>query len=272
MVDLHHHLLPGLDDGSPDLGTSVRMARMAWDDGITHVVCTPHASHRYEFSPERVAASIAELRAALDNVDIPLQLGFGCDFHLSYDNLRDALAEPARYTINHGEYLLVELPDHGIPPTLDETFYDLRLHGMTPILTHPERNLTLQNNPKLLAAWVRNGLLVQVTANSVTGGMGKRAQRLAHQFLADRWVHFLATDAHNVSSRPPVLSAARDQVAKSHGDDYAELLCTTNPAAVFASNRLPPQLEPLHLEEDHDDGTPPWYQRIFSKFKLPPKS
>lgn len=257
VVDLHHHLLPGLDDGAPDLATSVKMARVAADDGITHVVCTPHANSQYRFDPARVAASLAELRAAIADAGIRLILGTGCDFHLSYDNVRDAIANPRRYTINGGEYLLVELPDYGLPPTLEETFYSLRLAGITPILTHPERNPSLQQDASRLAIWVRDGLLTQVTAASVTGLMGRRAQKLAERLLADRWVHFISTDAHNVSTRPPHMRAACDQIAMRHGDAYAQRLCTENPQAVFDSRPLPPQDPPQRIEghsEYEDDA------------------
>ena len=111
--------------------------------------------------------------------------------------------EPARFSINGLGYLLVELPDYGLPPGLTETFYQLRLAGLTPILTHPERNPTLQRSQQRMVDWLRGGLLVQVTADSVTGHKGKQAQRMAHELLENRWVHFLATDAHNTTSRPP---------------------------------------------------------------------
>ena len=137
MVDLHHHLLPGLDDGSPDLRTSIEMSRIAEAEGITHVVCTSHANSRYTFDPQRNAALAAELRDALQQAGIHLKLGLGCDFHLSYDNVQDALAQPARYSINGHDYLLVELPDFSLSPNLGETFYELRLRGLIPILTPP---------------------------------------------------------------------------------------------------------------------------------------
>ena len=173
-----------MDDGAPDLAVSIKMARMAAEDSITHVVCTPHANSRYRFDPTRIAASLTQLREALAEAGIRLVLGNGCDFHLSYDNVRDALDNPHRYTINGGEYLLVELPDYALPPTLEETFYSLRLSGMTPILTHPERNPSLQQDASRLADWVRDGMLTQVTAASVTGLMGRKAQKLAERLLA----------------------------------------------------------------------------------------
>jgi protein-tyrosine phosphatase len=262
MVDLHHHLLPGLDDGSPDLKTSVAMARMAADDGITRVVATPHASGTWPFEPNVIASKLAELRQALAQESIPLILATGCDFHLNYDNIQDGIANPRKYTLNGSQYLLVELPDFGLSPSLGEIFFDLRVAGMVPILTHPERNPTLQRDPARLADWMRDGLLVQVTTSSVLGQMGKAAERMAHTLLADRWVHFLSTDAHNLERRPPRMREACNAVAKRYGAEYAELLCKKNPVAVFEDQQLPDQPEPLKLFDDYESIALPWWKRI----------
>lgn len=261
MVDLHHHLLPGLDDGSPDLATSVAMARMAEADGITHIVCTPHANTRYPFDPEKNRRILAEVRDALDTEGIRIALGLASDFHISYDNVQDALAHPNRYTINGHDYLLVELPDYSISPNMQETFYELRLSGIIPILTHPERNPTLQRNPERMVPWLRDGLLCQVTTSSVLGHMGRQAEKLARRMLANRWVHFLATDAHNTTSRPPRMRKARDLVAKRHGEGYADLICLHNPLAAFEGTPLGEQ-EMLGLETEDDFKLPNWWQRL----------
>ena len=264
MVDLHHHLLPGLDDGSPDLETSVAMARIAAEDGITHIVCTPHASDRYPFRPDAIAARLADLREALAAEGIAVTLASGCDFHLSYDNIQDALNSPSKYTIAGKNYLLVELPDFGISPNLDQFMYELRIAGAIPILTHPERNPTLQKDHTRLATWMRDGMLVQVTASSVLGEMGRTAQRMAEELLKKRWVHFLATDAHNTRHRPPQMSASRAAVAKRHGSEYADLLCVHNPSAVFEGRPLPDQLGPQDLF-DQPSSERPFWRRLFSK-------
>jgi len=263
MVDLHHHLLPGLDDGSPDLETSLAMARMAATDGITQIVCTPHASSRYAFSPELIEEKLATLRVALARESIPLTLASGCDFHLSYDNIKDAIAHPRKYSLNATDYLLIELPDHGLSTSLEEIFYQLRLAGLTLILTHPERNPTLQRDPARLAAWLREGMLVQITTSSVLGKMGETARKMSQTLLANRWVHFLATDAHNLTTRPPLMAEARDLVAARHGDSYANLLCTENPTAVFNGQPLPEQDEPIY--DDTEDADAPWWKKIFRK-------
>jgi protein-tyrosine phosphatase len=262
MVDLHHHLLFGLDDGSPDLETSVDMARMAASDGITHVIATPHASANWIFDPDLIASRISTLRNSLILESVPLTIASGCDFHLSYDNVRDALANPRKYTLNSTEYLLIELPDFGLSPNLTETFYELRLAGMVPILTHPERNPTLQRDLNRLADWIRNGMLVQITTSSVLGRMGKTAERISHKLLANRWVNFLSTDAHNLQSRPPRMSEARDVIARKYSPAYADLLTLHNPLAVFDGRPLPEQPPPLHLYDDEENFDLPWWKRI----------
>ena len=250
MVDIHHHLLFGLDDGSDSIETSVAMARLATADGITHIVCTPHANSTYTFDPHTNQLKLAQLRDRFAQEKIPLTLGSGCDFHVSFDNIAEARRDPKRFSINGLGYLLVEIPDYGLPPGLNETFYELRLSGLTPILTHPERNATLQQEPERMAEWLRGGMLVQLTADSLTGHKGKKAEEMSHQFLEKRWVHFLATDAHNTKSRPPRMKAAHDLVAEKYGVSYAHALCLTNPLAVFLGKQFQVEEEPRGLYEE----------------------
>jgi len=265
MIDIHHHLLYELDDGADSLATSVEMARLAVAEGITHVVCTPHANSYYDFDPSVNAAKADELRGRLAEERIPLTLGLGCDFHLSYDNVKLALADPARFSINGLGYLLVEVPDYGLPPGLTETFYQLRLAGLTPVLTHPERNPTLQNEPERLVEWLRGGVLIQVTADALTGHKGRHAQQMAHELLEKRWVHILATDAHNITSRPPRMREACDLVAGEYGASYAHSLCVSNPMAVFEGREFEAEEEPRGLEPVVK--VPGWWQRMSERMK-----
>lgn len=263
MIDIHHHLLWGLDDGAKSVETTLTMARIAADDGITHVVCSPHANAQYAYDPSVVAAKIAELERLLANERIELKLGRGCDFHLSYDNIEHAKSDPTRYSINGLGYLLVEIPDYGVPPSLTEVFYELQLAGLVPILTHPERNPTLQADRQRMVEWLQGGVLVQITAGSLLGQMGKQAERMAHDLLEKRWVNFLATDAHNTTSRAPKMSAAQEVVAKKYGPDYAHLLCVSNPLAAFTGKPLQPQPESLGLYEELEPKS--WWKRILSR-------
>jgi protein-tyrosine phosphatase len=249
-----------MDDGASNLETSVAMAKAAAADGISHIVCSPHANGIYAYEPREIADKIAELQRLLDRDAIAVKLGRGCDFHMSYENVQEAKLDPAKFSINGSGYLLVEIPDYGISPGLTEIFYQLQIAGLIPILTHPERNPTLQADRPRMMDWLRGGVLVQVTAGSVVGRMGKHAERMAHDLLANRWVHFLATDAHNTTSRPPKMREAFDVVAKKYGPDYAHLLCVSNPLAAFTGKPLQPQLEPLNLYEEFKEKS--WWQRV----------
>ncbi len=263
MIDIHHHLLWGMDDGSSNLENSLAMAKMAAEDGITHIVCSPHANGRYFYDPPQVAEKIAELQVLLDSKAIAVKLGRGCDFHMSFENIQEAKVHPSKFSINGLGYLLVEVPDYGLPRGLTEIFYELQLAGLTPILTHPERNPTLQNDRSRVKEWLQRGVLIQVTAGSVIGRMGKHAEKMAHDLLANRWVHFLATDAHNTTSRVPKMREAFELVAKKYGSDYAHLLCVSNPLAVFMGKPMPPQLEPQNLYKDPNDKN--WWQKLLKR-------
>jgi protein-tyrosine phosphatase len=248
MIDIHHHLLFGLDDGSKDIETSVAMAEMAASDGITHIVCTPHANSWYLFDPAANQQKLEQLRARLDD---KITLGLGCDFHLSFENIDDAMNNPTKYTINQKKYLLVEFAELAIPRQMNEVFYQFLVAGIQPIITHPERNLTIQKTPQRLDDWVHGGCLVQVTAGSLTGRFGRTASSFSHKLLDEDKVHFLATDAHNLQSRPPRMKEAFDLVAKHYGTETAERLCITNPRAVFFGDDLPPRQASVDEQAAH---------------------
>ncbi len=258
MIDIHHHLLFETDDGAPDLEMSLAMAEMAIDEGITHIVCTPHASSHWRFDPKRNQQRLAVLREKLGD---RIQLGLGCDFHITYDNVQDAIAHPEKYSINGKGHLLVELPDHGIPQGLTETFYDLQVAGMTPILTHPERNLTLLTAPERMIPWMRRGLLVQITAGSILGAFGKSSERMAHKLLADGWVSFVATDAHDTRRRPPLARKPYEVVAKKYGEEVAQALFVLNPRAAFNGRPIP---EPPEAKGVFEDGRS-WWQKLLKR-------
>jgi len=236
MVDVHCHILPQVDDGAKSWYIALNMCRIAFQDGITHIVATPHANETYTFNREYLAAQLQELSTRVDNA---ISFSLGCDFHLSYDNLADAMAFPRRYTIDGGPYLLVEFSDFGIPPQVSNHLFGLRNIGITPILTHPERNPILQRNPEQVLAWVRHGCAVQVTASAFTGFWGETARRCALWLLEHEAVHVLATDAHDDRRRTPVLSEALSVISKRFGLGVARALVDDNPGAIVAGQPLP---------------------------------
>jgi protein-tyrosine phosphatase len=236
MVDIHCHILPDLDDGADSMEVACAMAEMAIEDGITHVIGTPHASPSWKFDPLVVKQRRDELQARFEG---RLTLATGCDFHLSYENLQDIQHDPWRYTLNQKNYLLVEFADFAIPPSLDQALHELQLVGITPIVTHPERNPLIRTQQQRLDKWLRQGCYVQVTAQSVLGRFGPTAEASAKRWIDEGRVHFLASDAHNTASRPLLLKEAFDYVSKRWGKEMAEGLLVDNPLAAFEGRALP---------------------------------
>src|ERR1700735_3424958 len=247
MIDIHHPLLFDLDDGPSDIGISVAMAEMSLQNGVTHIVCTPHSSEHFRFDPQ---LNLERLEMVQRRLSGRLELSLGCDFHLMFDNIEDAIANPAKYSINGKQYLLVEFPEHAISQNMKEIFFRLSMAGLVSIITHPERNPLLARHPERMADWLRAGCLIQITAASLTGRFGKIAQRVSHELLRRNWVNFIATDAHDLTSRPPMLRDAYELVADKYGAETAERLCVLNPRAAFFGEPMPSQPEPegLHPE------------------------
>lgn len=241
MVDIHCHILPGIDDGATSMEISVQMAEIAIADGITHVIATPHSNAEFTFRPELILELRNELQAKVAG---RLDIATGCDFHLSYENLADIQVNPAKYTLNQKNYLLVEFADFAIPPNVDDTLHMLHLLGLHPIITHPERNGLIRHQPEKLWRWLRQGCYVQVTAQSLLGRFGKDTAKIVLDWLDHERIHFIASDAHSVTGRPLKLREAYDVVAKRRGAEMADALFTHNPMAAFEGKPLPYQPEP----------------------------
>ncbi|MBC7292975.1 MAG: exopolysaccharide biosynthesis protein, partial [Thermoleophilia bacterium] len=205
MVDIHSHILPGLDDGASNFEDSLEMLRVARKAGTTDIAATPHANFRYPFDAAAVEQRIAELQEAAGP---EIRIHYGCDLHLSYENVQDALANPQRYTLNHRCYLLVEFPDLVIFENTGEIFRRFLEKGVVPVITHPERHRSLQRHRELLRQWVELGCALQVTAHALTGLFGRRAERCARDLLDEGLVAVVASDAHDATERSPDLRPA----------------------------------------------------------------
>ena len=238
MIDIHNHLLYGLDDGADSFGTSVAMARLAGTTGTTDIVATPHLNVSYAYDPELVEQRIRELQRAVGN---EVRIHRGCDFHLSAHNIQMAVRDSRRFSVNGLGYLLVEFPEVSALQGIEQIFETLREAGLTPIITHPERNPYLAADFSRLIRWVDNGIYLQVTAQSVVGDLfGAETAPWCAKALKLGLVHFVASDAHDARVRPPRLDQAKAHLERQYGEEYAELLLVTHPGAVIEGRSLVP--------------------------------
>ena len=236
MIDIHCHILPEVDDGPKSWEMAEAMCRMAADDGIEHLVATPHSNDRYFYDRQYLSTLLQSLR---QRVGPRPALSLGCDFHLSYDNMQAALRTPEKFCIGESRYLLVEFSNFSIPQQVDDWFTQVQQRGITPIITHPERNPILQQDPQRILKWVELGCAVQVTASVFTGFWGPRPREIADWLLKKEALHFLSTDAHDTKRRVPILSEARKVIAKDFGEELAQSLVESNPGAVLKNEDLP---------------------------------
>lgn len=232
MIDLHCHILPALDDGPAGMEEALEMGRIAAADGIGCLVATPHVNGDL-LPPESIREAVNNLNTALKGAGISLEVLPGADTSalLPAEVLRN-------YTINDTGYVFFEFPHSYLPQNAGELIFGAILAGLTPIITHPERNPGVLRQPGRLFSLIEGGALVQITAESLTGGFGQEARDCAFYLLRKEAVHFIATDAHSTRRRPPVLSRGMRAAARVLGEVKARRLVVENPAAVLAGAPL----------------------------------
>jgi protein-tyrosine phosphatase len=240
MIDLHSHILPGLDDGARTLADSVDIARAALEDGITVIAGTPHVRDDWPTDAETMEQRVADLRAELEAARVPLDVRPGGEIALDW-TVKLSPGELRRFGLGGSRYVLVEMPYYGWPPHLPDVLLSLRDQGVVPVLAHPERNVEVQTRPERLAPLAEAGILVQVTAASVDGRIGRRAADCGRRLVRDGVAHLLASDAHHASVRAVGMSAAAKAVG---GGALAEWLTQEVPAAILADAEIPRRPSP----------------------------
>ena len=252
MIDLHCHILSGLDDGPQTLDESIEMCRMGFQDGIKTIIATPHTQNGvYENDRPAILAKVKELNKAIKKIGvqetpsaISLTVLPGADVSFS-EAVLDHLKEGKAITVGDaGHYLLLEFPFQGIPLRAEEVLFRLTARGITPIISHPERNYEIARKPQRYHEMIRAGCLGQITAMSLTGGFGGEVKRAAQNLLKSRLVHFIASDAHSVNGRVPVLSFAVQAAARIVGEEEARKMVTEYPQAILEGRR-PKVPEPI---------------------------
>ncbi len=250
MIDIHCHILPEMDDGPKNWDDTIEMCRIAVSDGIKEIVATPHITPGlYQNGPDEVRRMVGELRKRITELDLPLAAHPGADVRFTadlpqcVDNNRVPLLG-AQGGVRR--YLLCEFPAQMVPPNSQHVFFELQLRGITPIITHPERNAELQTDLDLLYKFICGGALAQVTADSLTGGFSPGVAIVARRMLALNLVHIIATDAHSPSHRKPCLHDGVTAAAAVIGAHRANEMVTVVPAAIVAGLpiEVPEPLEP----------------------------
>jgi protein-tyrosine phosphatase len=233
VIDLHCHMLPGLDDGASDIGVSLAMAKASVAQGIQTVACTPHIlPGLYHNEGPGIRQAVAALQERFDAEAIPLRLVPGADVHMCPDFV-PGLRSGRLVSLADSRYVLVEPPHHTAPPQLENFFFNLVAAGYVPVLTHPERLSWVPQRHEAIERLVRAGVWMQITAGSFAGAFGRNALYWAERLLDEGSVHLIATDAHDAERRPPDLARGRDIVAKRAGPEEAERLVVTRPLAIL---------------------------------------
>lgn len=241
MIDLHCHILPGIDDGASDVSISLEMARRLVADGVLVVACTPHIlPGLYNNSGNQIRAAVDRLQQQLVEEGIELQLVPGADNHVVSDFVAKVHSGHL-LTLANSMYILVEPPHNVVIPRIKEFFFDIMAHNYIPILTHPERLTWIEDHYDDIEQLVHAGVWMQITAGSLAGSFGRNARYWAERLLDNGCVHLLATDAHNVERRPPNLFEGRRLAAEKVGETQAEHLVMTRPLGVLR-NDVPSQL------------------------------
>jgi protein-tyrosine phosphatase len=239
LIDLHCHILHGIDDGPESQDQSLAMARRAVEDGIHTIVATPHTLNGMYTNPiKEIVERVAALQGALSNNHIELTVYAGADVRLC-PGMPELIKSGDAGTLNNaGKYVMIELPSQAIPSGAGDEIFSLKLNGITPIISHPERNPEIQRDSNILYKFIRMGALSQVTAMSLAGDFGEAAMCCAEMLLTNRLAHVIASDAHSAEWRPPILSTAVEAAAELlESYDDAMRMVTEVPAAILSGDK-----------------------------------
>lgn len=225
MIDIHCHILPGIDDGAENEQSSLAMARQAVSEGITQIVATPHHRNRHWDNPRpSVIKMVHSINQLFEQNQINLTVLPGQEPRI-FGEMADDDTEHELVTVNDNKkYILVEFPTHHVPRYAQQLFFDLQVKGITPVIVHPERNQEIFDHPDILYRFITDGALSQITAASLIGKNGKKVKKRVIQFIDSNLVHFVASDAHNVTKRPFYMRQAFQELGNEFGQELSEIL------------------------------------------------
>lgn len=268
MIDIHTHILPGMDDGAIDWNMSLSMLRIAESQGITNMVATPHVIDG-NWLPEwqAIEQKCLQLQAMAKNAGLAITIHPGAEVAVQLDIL-ERLIKPGPYCINGKNYILVELPSREIPNYAETFFFTLQTRGMTPILAHAERHPEIIGKPQILVDWMQRGLMVQLNLPSLMGAMGEKVKKTAELLLYNNLPAVIGTDAHNNRTRRPLLSEAAVRIISQYGIAYAETLFRKNPLTILDGGDLARRENIILKSPDGVDRKEPlvWWEKIKNCF------
>ncbi|EIT83997.1 phosphotyrosine-protein phosphatase [Fictibacillus macauensis ZFHKF-1] len=250
MIDIHSHILPGVDDGATSLSESLEMASIAVNEGITDLVATPHYDGRYQVEKETILTATMELNEALQRQKIPLVVHPGQEIRMYKELIEDLKAGRLLTYRNEGRYVLIEFASGEVPAYAAAMMYECTLLGITPVIAHPERNMTFKEKPAQLVALLNEGAYVQLTASSIIGKFGRNVKSFSYKLLKNKCAHFIASDAHNVSLRSFHLRGAYEEIEKKLGREMRH--------ALERNTRLLMDGKSLHVQDELE-----WKKRWF---------
>lgn len=223
MLDLHCHILPGVDDGALTLDDSLAMAEKAISQGITHLMCTPHHNNgKYSNPANQVIEQVARLQQELDQRNLNLTLLEGQEVRITGTLLEDIAKGDILFTDLDDTYILLEFPTGEVPAYTEQLFFQLLSQGHTPVIVHPERNAVFRKDPNELIPFLEMGVLTQLTAPSIVGVFGKEIQKTAKQMLKNNMLYMVASDAHNLRQRGFYLKEACEIIRKEYGQSKVD--------------------------------------------------
>ncbi|WP_053588462.1 tyrosine-protein phosphatase [Bacillus sp. FJAT-22090] len=213
LVDIHNHILPGLDDGPRTMEEAILLARNAVANGVTHIIATPHHNHKYSNNSLKIKEAVLNFNNEISQREIPIKILPGQETYF-YTSIVDELKDVILPLANSNKYILIELPSNHLPAFLTEILLQIQLKGYKPIIAHPERNSVLRKEKNLLFELVNNGALMQINASSLIGMNGYKLKKYTKDLVNHNLVHFISSDAHNTTSRPFLLKEAYQYVGK----------------------------------------------------------
>lgn len=237
MIDIHSHILPGLDDGARTIDEALQMAKAALDEGITRIVATPHIVCTGSNGRERILEKLRQVQEAVAQQGWDISVLPGAELYVEPNLVKEVRTGQAP-TINDGPYALVELPIRDFPLYTEQVLFELQVAGITPVLAHPERLVSIMRDISLLFRLVQRGVLAQVTAESLIGGQGPSIKGLTETMIKNNLVHVIASDAHSVDFRPPLLRAAAERAAQLIEPARAWAMVTSVPEAIVEGRRI----------------------------------